>query len=149
MDTDAQALGGERIAIAVCSVSAIGLIGASRVYLGVHYPSDVLAGFAAAVPWLTACLTAYNQYEKKDRADRRRTRAACDGSDEAQKHMIKIDERAGCLKGQHAASRDSTRARCTAGHGSQVLISDGNYPAHDRVPTPPPRASSSISRPAC
>ncbi len=56
---------GERIAITVCSVSAIGLIGASRVYLGVHYPSDVLAGFAAAVPWLTACLTAYNQYEKK------------------------------------------------------------------------------------
>jgi hypothetical protein len=31
----------------------------------VHYPSDVLAGYAAAVPWLTACLTAYNQYEKR------------------------------------------------------------------------------------
>ena len=55
----------ERFAIGVVSSSSIALIGASRVYLGVHYPSDVLAGYAAAVPWLTACLTAYNQYEKR------------------------------------------------------------------------------------
>jgi undecaprenyl-diphosphatase len=27
-------------------------IGISRVYLGVHYPSDVMAGFAAAVMWI-------------------------------------------------------------------------------------------------
>lgn len=55
----------DRVIIGVASTGAIGLIGGSRVYLGVHYPSDVLAGFAAAVPWLTACLTAYNQYEKR------------------------------------------------------------------------------------
>ena len=56
---------GQRIAVFVTSGSAITLIGASRVYLGVHYPSDVLAGYAAAVPWLTACLTGYQQYEKR------------------------------------------------------------------------------------
>ncbi|MBC8102009.1 MAG: phosphatase PAP2 family protein [Cytophagales bacterium] len=51
--------------VLLASSNAIALIGASRVYLGVHYPSDVLAGFAAAVPWLTACLTGYSQYEKR------------------------------------------------------------------------------------
>ncbi len=51
--------------VLLASTNAIALIGASRVYLGVHYPSDVLAGFAAAVPWLTACLTGYAQYEKR------------------------------------------------------------------------------------
>jgi Membrane-associated phospholipid phosphatase len=51
--------------VGAASTGAIGLIGASRVYLGVHYPSDVLAGYAAAFPWLTACLTAYYQYEKR------------------------------------------------------------------------------------
>ncbi|QQE72661.1 phosphatase PAP2 family protein [Brevibacillus composti] len=32
------------------------LIGNSRIYLGVHYPSDVAAGFAAGGVWLVICL---------------------------------------------------------------------------------------------
>lgn len=54
-----------RAIVTFASADAILLIGASRVYLGVHYPSDVLAGYAAAIPWLTACLTAYGHYERQ------------------------------------------------------------------------------------
>jgi undecaprenyl-diphosphatase len=38
----------------IISAFLILLIGVSRVYLGVHYPSDVLAGYAAATIWVTA-----------------------------------------------------------------------------------------------
>jgi membrane-associated phospholipid phosphatase len=34
------------------------LIGFSRIYLGVHYFSDVVAGFAAGGVWLSTCITA-------------------------------------------------------------------------------------------
>ena len=32
-------------------------IGVSRLYLGVHYPSDVVGGYAAGAAWLAVCLT--------------------------------------------------------------------------------------------
>jgi undecaprenyl-diphosphatase len=43
-----------RLVIWIVSVGLILLIGISRIYLGVHYPSDVLAGYAAAVVWVVA-----------------------------------------------------------------------------------------------
>ncbi|HNY64058.1 MAG TPA: phosphatase PAP2 family protein [Deltaproteobacteria bacterium] len=46
------------------------LIGLSRVYLHVHYLSDVLAGFAAGLFWLTVCITGLNAYEMRRSAVR-------------------------------------------------------------------------------
>ncbi len=40
--------------IGVAALVAV-LVGATRVYLGVHYPSDVLAGWAAGLVWAVAC----------------------------------------------------------------------------------------------
>jgi undecaprenyl-diphosphatase len=31
------------------------LVGLSRMYLGAHYVSDVVGGFAAGIVWLSAC----------------------------------------------------------------------------------------------
>ncbi len=40
----------------IISAILVGLIGISRVYLGVHYPSDVIAGFAAGLLWFVLVL---------------------------------------------------------------------------------------------
>lgn len=51
-------LHGRRIGLAVAALSALAVagIGFSRIYLGVHWPSDVLAGFALGAGWV--CLIA-------------------------------------------------------------------------------------------
>ncbi len=41
------------------------LIGLSRLYLEVHYLSDVIAGFAGGAFWLTVCITGLEIYRKK------------------------------------------------------------------------------------
>ncbi len=41
-------------AIWVAAVAIILLIGGSRVYLGVHYPTDVVGGYAVGIVWVTA-----------------------------------------------------------------------------------------------
>lgn len=38
-------------------------IGITRVYLGVHYPSDIVGGFFAGAAWLLACIILFRYYE--------------------------------------------------------------------------------------
>ena len=45
-----------RQAVWVLTVLLVVSVGVSRVYVGVHYPTDVLAGWTAGVPWLISCL---------------------------------------------------------------------------------------------
>ena len=47
------------------AVCLIGLIGLSRIYLGVHHASDVLAGYAAAIVWITAVTMIVRRREQR------------------------------------------------------------------------------------
>jgi len=45
--------------IIACTVLLVASVGFSRMYLGVHYLTDVVAGFLAGTVWLLACIGGY------------------------------------------------------------------------------------------
>jgi undecaprenyl-diphosphatase len=45
-----------RVAVGIAAAVIVIAIGLSRIYLGVHYPSDVIAGYLAASAWVTTLL---------------------------------------------------------------------------------------------
>jgi undecaprenyl-diphosphatase len=56
------------VATLVLGIAAVILVGLSRVYLGVHYPSDVLGGWALGAVWMAVCVSgasfALHRYER-------------------------------------------------------------------------------------
>ena len=38
------------------TILLVAAIGLSRLFLGVHYPTDIIAGYAVGIPWLSACV---------------------------------------------------------------------------------------------
>jgi membrane protein DedA with SNARE-associated domain/membrane-associated phospholipid phosphatase len=57
------------------AISLIALVALTRMYLGVHYLSDVIAGFAEALAWLTLCLLGIHTFWEH-RAKRRQSKSA-------------------------------------------------------------------------
>ena len=55
---------GLQIAISTICIALILLIGFSRVYLQVHYATDVLAGFLIGGAWLFLALRVFNKLEE-------------------------------------------------------------------------------------
>ena len=53
---------GTRRRLTRCAAAVLILaIGASRVYLGVHYPSDVIAGYLVAIVWMAGVTAVYTR----------------------------------------------------------------------------------------
>ena len=54
-----------RLLIATFAIILSLVIGISRIYLGVHYPTDVVAGYAVGFMWLTFCISLLLRQQKK------------------------------------------------------------------------------------
>lgn len=56
---------GARVAIVAGACAMVALVGISRMYLGVHYLSDVLAASAEGCAWLAVCITAISTLRRR------------------------------------------------------------------------------------
>jgi undecaprenyl-diphosphatase len=54
-----------RVALWVVAASITLAVGTSRIYLGVHYPTDVLGGYIAGVAWVALVWTGYQVWRSR------------------------------------------------------------------------------------
>lgn len=54
-----------RVAIATFTVLLVCAIGFSRLYFGVHWPTDIVAGYAAGTVWLVACILSLEIWKRR------------------------------------------------------------------------------------
>jgi undecaprenyl-diphosphatase len=57
--------GGWRAAVFAGAAAMVALVACSRMYLGVHYLSDVLAAMAEGVAWLAVCITGVSTWRRR------------------------------------------------------------------------------------
>lgn len=57
--------GPARVVCLVAAVLLVSLIGFSRLYLGVHFLSDVLAGFSVGLAWLALCVVVLDLHHRR------------------------------------------------------------------------------------
>lgn len=65
-----------RVLVAIIALFVIVAIGLSRIYLQVHYLSDVLGGMTEGVAWLALCVTAMNTLQQRAQGNAVRLKAA-------------------------------------------------------------------------
>lgn len=53
----------KKITVLCFAAAAIVIVGLSRVYLGVHWPTDILAGWTAGAIWALLCWLVYRHYD--------------------------------------------------------------------------------------
>lgn len=56
---------GKKVMAYIIACILILLIGTSRVYLGVHYPTDVVGGYSIGIAYSAVCILAFRLYEFK------------------------------------------------------------------------------------
>ncbi len=52
-----------RVVLVLFTAFMIIMIGTSRIYLGVHYPRDIVGGFAASALWVTIAISVYAYFQ--------------------------------------------------------------------------------------
>lgn len=59
-----------RLYVLAVAIVLTGIVGVSRVYMGVHYPSDVVAGWCAGLVWASLCWLVERQLQRRGAIER-------------------------------------------------------------------------------